>query len=121
MFSKVFHEIDQPCGESEALESTNRVIAYGAGLMMREEVFAKAGTVVPVHCHYHEQITHVIRGSVKVIAEDGSEHIMYAEEAAYFAPNEKHSVVVLEDNTIVKDAFTPIRLDHLEQKACYEK
>ncbi len=120
MFSKVFQDKDQQRGTSEVLNSESRVIAYGAGLMMREERFAKAGTVVPMHNHYHEQITHVVKGSVKVIAADGSETILKAEEAVYCAPYEDHSVIILEDDTIVKDAFTPIRLDHLNNRACYE-
>ena len=121
MFSKVFQDADQQRGSSEGLNSKSRIIAYGAGLMMREERFAKAGTVVPLHCHYHEQITHVCKGSIKVIDHDGNETILKAEEAVYCAPNEMHSVIILEDDTVVKDAFTPVRLDHLQSKACYEK
>lgn len=120
MFSQVFQDKDQQKGASDVLNSTNRVIAYGPGLMMREEHFAKAGTVVPMHNHYHEQITHVVKGSIKVITADGNETVLKAEEAVYCAPYEDHSVVVLEDDTIVKDAFNPIRLDHLKNKACYE-
>ena len=120
MFSKVFQDKDQQRGESEALNSRSRVIAYGPGLMMREEHFFKAGTVVPLHNHYHEQITHVVKGSIKVITEDGTETVLKAEEAVYCAPYENHSVIVLEDDTIVKDAFNPIRLDHLQNRACYE-
>lgn len=120
MFSQIFQDKDQQRGNSDVLNSHSRVIAYGPGLMMREEIFDRAGTVVPLHNHYHEQITNVVKGSVKVITEDGAETVLKTGEAVYCAPYENHSVIVLEDNTVVRDAFNPIRLDHLKNRACYE-
>ena len=57
---------------------------------------------------------YVVSGSVKCILADGSERVLHAGECANIGPNEEHSVVMLEDTTII-DAFTPIRVDHLEQ------
>ncbi|MDO5311680.1 MAG: cupin domain-containing protein [Clostridia bacterium] len=116
MFSRYFKTEDQKINTHSGSNSVSRVAAYGAGIMMREEVFAKAGTVVPMHGHYHEQICYITRGSAKIIFEDGKEVVLSAGEAAYFGPYEKHSVVMLEDDTAVMDAFTPIRVDHLEAK-----
>lgn len=50
---------------------------------------------------------------------DGSERLCKAGDAVAFAPNEAHSVVTAEPDTVIMDVFTPIRLDHLanHQKA----
>ena len=113
MFSKSFHIEQQPINETEAY--TSRVLAYGPGLLMMEWSFEKAGAVTPMHDHYHEQLTHVVKGSVKITLADDSEEVFTAGEAVYFAPYEKHAVVTLEDNTVVVDVFNPLRLDHLEK------
>ena len=114
MFSRFFSRSDQKMGKNESTGSKIRMIGYGAGLMLREETFPK-GTVVPFHSHYHEQMCYVASGSANCILEDGSERVLHAGECAYIGPNEKHSVIMLEETTII-DAFTPIRVDHLEQK-----
>lgn len=113
MFSRFFSVNEQKTGINEATGSRIRMIGYGPGLMLREESFPK-GTVVPFHSHYHEQMCYVASGTVNCILDDGSERVLHAGECAYIGPNEKHSVVMLEDATII-DAFTPIRVDHLEQ------
>ena len=113
MFSRFFSLDEQKTGVNEATGSKIRMIGYGAGLMLREETFPK-GTVVPFHSHYHEQMCYVAAGSANCILADGSERILHAGECAYIGHNEEHSVVMLEDTTII-DAFTPIRVDHLEQ------
>ena len=94
-----------------------RIIGYGPGVMLREEVFP-AGTHLPTHNHYHEQITYVVSGSIRCTLADGSEMVLKAGECAYFAPYEEHTLVMLEDTAVI-DAFTPIRIDHLEQKVFY--
>ena len=117
MFSKFFPDSGQKKGHSNVFNSDSRVIGFGPGLMLREEVFP-AGVVLPVHDHYHEQISYVASGSMRCILADGSEMVLKEGECAYFAPYEKHSLVFLEDTAVI-DAFTPIRLDHLEQKVFY--
>ena len=117
MFSKFFPDSEQKKGSSDVFKSKSRVIGYGAGLMLREEVFPK-GMVIPVHSHYHEQISYVASGSMICSLDDGSEMTLKAGECAYFGPYEKHGLVFLEDTAVI-DAFTPIRLDHLEQKVFY--
>ena len=113
MFSRFFSISNQKAGANETTGSRIRMIGYGAGLLLREETFPK-GTVVPFHSHYHEQICYIASGSANCILADGSERVLSAGECAYIGPNEEHSVVMLEDTTII-DAFTPIRVDHLEQ------
>ena len=43
---------------------------------------------------------------------DGTEKLCKAGDAVAFAPNEAHSVITAEPDTVIMDVFTPIRLDH---------
>ncbi len=113
MFSKAFTEKDQLWNTTEDLES--RIICYGPEVMLMEWHFFKEGYVIPLHDHYHTQVSYVTKGSVRGIMADGSEQILKAGEAVYFAPNEVHSVITLEPDTFVMDVFNPVRLDHLEK------
>ena len=119
MFSKFFPKEAQKYGESEVFHSKSRVISYGPGVMLREEIFP-AGTLLPRHEHYHEQISYIAYGKIKCTLADGSEMILSEGEAAYFGPNEPHTLEVLEDTSVI-DAFTPIRIDHLEGAVFYGK
>lgn len=113
MFTRIFHSCDQPRNKGEGFSS--RILAYGPGLLVMEWHFEKAGSVTPMHSHYHEQVTHVIKGSTKLCFPDGTENVLKAGDSVYFAPNEEHALVTLEDDCVVIDAFTPIRVDHLER------
>ena len=113
MFTQVFHIPDQPRNAGEGF--TSRILAYGPGLLVMEWHFEKAGSVTPMHSHYHEQVTHVVKGSTKLSFPDGREDVLKAGESVYFAPNEEHALVTMEDDCVIIDAFTPIRIDHLER------
>lgn len=101
---------------SHNAENTSDVqmIGYGSGVMMRAETFHFVGVGAPLHSHYHEQITYCKSGKLQVINADGSMgKILNPGDAVYFAPNEVHGVRVLEADSMVIDAFTPCRIDHL--------
>lgn len=117
MFSKFFPMETQKLGENAAFQSKSRVIAYGPGVMLREECFP-AGMLLPRHNHYHEQISYIASGKIKCTLDDGSEKIISAGEAVYFAPYEYHTLEIIEDTAVI-DAFTPIRIDHLEGAVFY--
>ena len=119
MFSRFFTRKDQKCADNETFRSHSRIIGYGAGLMMRDETFP-AGTVIPEHAHYHEQISYVASGRCVVTLADGSKKELCAGECAYFGPDEAHQITVLEDDTRITDVFTPIRVDHLENAQYFE-
>ena len=111
MFSKLFPYDEQLCNRSETCES--RIVAYTPEVMMMEWSFPKAGHVIPLHEHYHVQMSYILKGAAKVILADGTETLCKAGDAAAFAPNEAHSVITAEPDTVIMDVFTPIRLDHL--------
>ena len=58
-------------------------------------------------------MSYIIKGSAKIIMADGTEKLCKAGDAVAFAPNEAHSVITAEPDTVIMDVFTPIWLDHL--------
>ena len=111
MYSKLFPYEEQTWNCQEKFRS--RMIAYGPEINVMEWTFFETGHVVPMHEHYHVQVTYIVKGGAKLILHDGSEKVTKAGDAVYFAPNELHSVVTTEPNTVIIDVFTPIRLDHV--------
>ena len=49
---------------------------------------------------------------------DGSVREFHAGDALCFAPNEEHGLVILEDDTVAMDVFSPMRADHLARHIC---
>ena len=84
-------------------------------MLMMEWHFTKAGAVTPAHSHYHEQLTYVVRGCTKVTFADGTEDVLREGDSVYFAPNEEHALITMCDDCVVIDAFSPLRIDHLER------
>ena len=113
MFSKLFPAEEQLQNVQEEVRS--RILAYTPEILMMEWTFFKEGYVIPLHEHYHVQLSYIVKGSAKVILMDGSEKLCRAGDAAAFAPNEAHSVITAEPDTVIIDVFDPVRLDHLEK------
>ncbi len=113
MYSKLFPYEEQLWNRQEEKGFCSRVIAYCPESLMMEWRFFRAGHVIPLHEHYHVQMSYVIRGSARVILADGSERLCRAGDAVSFAPNEAHSVITAEPDTVILDIFAPLRLDHL--------
>jgi quercetin dioxygenase-like cupin family protein len=70
-----------------------------------------AGSVLPIHQHPQEQITHVISGRLRMIV-NGEAQEIGSGESVYIAGNTPHGVETLED-TLVIDTFSPPRDDYL--------
>ncbi len=81
--------------------------------MTSVEFTFKAGAVVPLHSHPHEQISHILTGKVEFeIA--GQKRVLGAGEAVLVPSNVVHGVVALED-AIEIEVFSPPRADFLPQ------
>lgn len=78
----------------------------------------KAGSVLPVHQHPQDQITHVIRGRLVMIAAD-VRHELAAGDSFYIPGNTPHGVETLEE-TLALDTFSPPRADYLAIDAAAE-
>ena len=113
MFSKLFPADEQPLNLQEEKGFRSRILAYTPEILMMEWHFIPEGYVIPLHDHYHAQITYLVKGSARVILADGSEKLCKVGDAAAFAPNEAHSVITAEPDTVLIDVFAPLRLDHL--------
>lgn len=70
----------------------------------------KAGSILPAHSHFHEQITTVTSGKLELTV-DGQTLIMEAGTVATIASTIVHSGKALTDCTVI-DVFTPVREDY---------
>ncbi len=116
---RYFYDAETERLEHDDINSVSRIIGYGENVMVREECFINKGTIVPLHSHKHEQITHVTKGSLIVLTENGDGQLLREGDAVYFDAYEKHGVRTLEERTTVIDSFSPVRLDHLENRTRY--
>jgi quercetin dioxygenase-like cupin family protein len=83
------------------------------GQMMQMLVVLDAGSHLPEHQHPHEQITHVLRGRLRLTLA-GVPHELVAGATICILGGALHAVDALED-TLVIDTFSPPREDLLEQ------
>ncbi|MCR5089463.1 MAG: cupin domain-containing protein [Oscillospiraceae bacterium] len=114
MYSKLFPAEEQLLNIQDEKGFRSRILAYTPEIMMMEWQFFNDGHVIPLHDHYHVQMSYIIKGSATVILADGTEKLCRAGDAVAFAPNEAHSVITAEPDTVIMDVFNPVRLDHLE-------
>ncbi|MDG5855104.1 cupin domain-containing protein [Clostridium beijerinckii] len=95
-------------------ENTKRKVLVHDEKMMAVEVhFKKATNDVETHSHVHDQLSYVLKGSFKFIVGDKSE-IVREGDTIFMPSNIPHGCIVLEDNSIVYDVFTPERKDFLK-------
>lgn len=93
-------------------KSTRRVLSYGENLMLVEWRFAKGGIGKPHKHDIHDQVGYIAKGSFELTV--GDETKIVREGDSYYAPkNVMHGVVALEEDSVIIDAFTPMRADFL--------
>ncbi len=98
---------------SPVTEGIERRLVARGGDMMIVEVHFKKGSVGSLHEHFHEQVTYCTKGAV-MFEVDGEKQRIGAGDSVYMPPNCNHGCVVLEDDTVLLDIFTPQREDFLE-------
>ena len=72
-------------------------------------VSIKAGSLLPEHAHYHEQVINVTEGKLELTVE-GTSYVLEAGKVMVLPPNVPHSGIALTDVKVV-DVFHPIRED----------
>jgi quercetin dioxygenase-like cupin family protein len=103
--------------ESEQLNPLiTRQYLVGANTMLARLVLKK-GARVPEHHHFHEQISHVVEGSLKFYI-DGGEVVVSAGEILCIPPHVPHAVDALEDS-VALDIFNPPRQDWIDGDDAY--
>jgi quercetin dioxygenase-like cupin family protein len=71
---------------------------------------AKVGAVLPMHSHFHEQITQVLEGRFQLTVGDDT-HVYESGFVAVIPPNVLHSGIALTDCKLF-DIFCPVREDY---------
>jgi len=101
---------------SERLE---RRFITGQHLTLAQFFLAK-GCIVPVHEHESEQFAHVLSGCLRFrLGTDGAEVVDVAAGEVLVIPSHlTHAAEALEDS-VVADAFSPVRSDWLEKRDDY--
>jgi quercetin dioxygenase-like cupin family protein len=77
----------------------------------------KGGGVVPRHAHENEQVSIVLSGAL-LFRFDGREVTVRSGEVMQIPGNAAHEVVVLEDSLVI-DVFSPIRQDWIDKTDDY--
>lgn len=86
------------------------VLSHGEHLMV-VEVALKKGATVAAHAHPHEQISYMVRGSLRFTV-DGESFVLNAGESCLIASGKTHAVEALSD-CLALDTFSPPREDFL--------
>ena len=89
-----------------------RTVAAGEH-MMQMLVVLDAGSHLPEHHHPHEQITHILRGRLRLMVAHVP-HELVAGQSLCIASGTLHAADSLED-TLVIDTFSPPREDLLAE------
>jgi quercetin dioxygenase-like cupin family protein len=93
-----------------------RQYVVGTNVMLARIVLKK-GAQVPVHHHFHEQISHVVAGALSFMI-DGKQVAVRAGEILTIPPNIPHQVIALEDS-VALDIFNPPRQDWIDRDDAY--
>ncbi len=88
-----------------------------AGNTMLARIVLKEGARVPLHHHFHEQISHVVEGALSFLV-NGKEVAVRAGEILAIPPDVPHEVVALEDS-VALDIFNPPRQDWIDGNDAY--
>jgi quercetin dioxygenase-like cupin family protein len=90
-----------------------RILNYGEQLMLVEYRFHQGGVGQPHKHEEHEQLGYIAQGSFELIV-DGEKKIIRQGDSYYAPKNSVHGVIALEDDSVIIDAFTPLRTDLLK-------
>jgi quercetin dioxygenase-like cupin family protein len=93
-----------------------RQLVVGQNVMVAR-ILLKKGCVVPLHSHHNEQVSYVLKGSMKFWI-DSKEIIVRAGEVLTIPPHMPHKAEALED-TIDLDVFDPPRADWINKTDQY--
>ncbi|MEN9937982.1 MAG: hypothetical protein RLZZ387_4561 [Chloroflexota bacterium] len=89
-----------------------RTVAAG-DQMMQMVVTLEAGAHLPLHAHSHEQVTHMLRGRLRLVV-GGVPHEIGPGESLLIPGGVPHEADVLEE-ALALDTFSPPREDLLAQ------
>jgi len=84
------------------------------------QFFLARGCMVPTHAHANEQFAHVLSGCLRFRSGPEGRDVVDVRggEVLMIPPGLPHSAEALEDS-VVMDAFSPVRSDWIEQRDAY--
>lgn len=88
-----------------------RQMIHGERLMVCRLTIAP-GTVTNAHEHVHEQMTMVERGRVRFVL-GSEERVFGAGDVLFFPSGFRHGAMMLDEEVVLIDIFTPVRQDFL--------
>jgi quercetin dioxygenase-like cupin family protein len=109
------HSWDQMSWEAVTQEVSRKVV-NGKSITVAQ-IDLKKGAVVPKHAHVNEQVTLLIRGSLRFRIGD-EEQVLRPGDVLVTPPNAPHRVTALEDSLAI-DIFSPIRQDWIDHTDDY--
>lgn len=95
---------------TEVMPGVLRRVVYLEHAMVTFFEFAP-GSVLPEHAHPHEQITYVVRGAMEFTLGNQT-RILRAGDGVCVPSGVSHKAVVLDEPTVVLDAWHPLREDY---------
>jgi quercetin dioxygenase-like cupin family protein len=96
--------------ETEMLPGVVRRAVYLDNVMLTFFTF-EPGCAVPEHDHPHEQISYVIQGGMEFTL-GGETRVLRAGEGASCPPGVPHGAIILDEPTVVLDAWHPVREEY---------
>ncbi|MFZ0304261.1 MAG: cupin domain-containing protein [Terracidiphilus sp.] len=103
--------------EPEAMNPlVNRQYLTGEKTMLAR-IELKKGARIPMHRHFHEQLSHVVKGALRFVLEEGEVMVREGEILA-IPPNAPHEVFAVEDS-VALDIFNPPRQDWIDGDDAY--
>jgi quercetin dioxygenase-like cupin family protein len=94
----------------------SRKVINGASVTVAQ-IDLKQGAIVPEHAHPNEQVTIVLRGTLRFRIGD-EEHVLHPGDVLVTPSNAPHRVVAVEDSLAI-DIFSPVRQDWLDHTDDY--
>ncbi|MEX0686200.1 MAG: cupin domain-containing protein [Balneolales bacterium] len=91
---------------------SRQVIAHDSELMMVKVEFERDAIGLP-HSHPHRQTSYVVSGKFELTIE-GKKSIIVEGDSFFIPPNVEHGVVALIDGILI-DAFSPARIEFINQ------
>ena len=91
---------------------TRTIKSYIEDLMVCELKWKK-GQLGETHSHPHRQCGYIIKGTFEATVGD-EKTILHGGDCFYAEANVPHSLLCLEDDSVMLDIFTPMRKDFIE-------
>ncbi len=103
----------------QVTEALGRKLVTGERVMLAQ-VHLRKGCIVPRHVHVHEQVTYVMRGTLRLwLGDDDAQQVdVAAGEVLHIPSNLPHRAEAL-DTCLVLDVFSPPREDWINRTDDY--